>query len=110
MKLRLRLPSGPHRLDKALIEELRHSLPGLSRARLKELFNTSRVLLDGRPAEASLAIGPGVDHEVELLGSVAELAAPAVACASPRGCFLPVVHEDEEILVLDKTSGTPSVP
>lgn len=32
------------------------------------------------------------------------------AAPSPQGCFLPVLYEDEDILILHKHSGVPSVP
>jgi 23S rRNA pseudouridine1911/1915/1917 synthase len=97
------------RLDQALLRTLRERAPGLTRARLKGWFESSRVRVSGRPAQASHPLERGT-HEVLIEGlSEADLAAP-IARPSHQGSFLPVLFEDETLLVLHKHSGVPTLP
>lgn len=96
----------PARLDLALLEEL-GSLGGpLSRARLKRRFAAHAVTVAGRARPASFLLGAGI-HEVEITGLEPEAGG---ARPAPADLFIPVVYEDEELLVLNKPSGVPSVP
>lgn len=100
------------RLDQALLSRLREEIPELSRSSLKEIFQKKAVHIGGRPAPPALELPEG-RHEVFLAGAdlatLFELARP-MAAASEAGCFLDILYEDNSILVLNKTSGTPSVP
>ncbi len=107
-KLQISL-AAPSRLDLALLGELRQELPSLSRARLKELFKQSRVLIQGKPASPSSVL-PSGQIEVMIIDWDPKIGKSPVASPSPQGCFLPVVYEDEDLLVLNKASGIPSVP
>jgi len=83
------------RLDLALAR----LLPEASRSRLARLIREGEVLVDGRPAAASLKVRSGERVEVAL----AERPAPAVH--GPEDIPLAVVHEDEAVLVVDKPPG-----
>ncbi len=94
------------RLDLQLLELLREKSPDLSRAALRELFKERKILVNGRPATAALELPPG-NYEIEILAALET--GPVVAAAAPSE-FLPVVYEDDEIFVLNKRTGVPSVP
>ena len=97
------------RLDQLVLELLREKHPTLSRAAIKKLFTSERILLDGRSHDKSQIVLAG-QHEVVIRNwSAAEFEIPA-AQAFPAGCFLPIVYEDSDLLVLHKRSGIPSVP
>jgi 23S rRNA pseudouridine1911/1915/1917 synthase len=97
----------PGRLDQHLLEALKAQAPTLSRAKLKDAMRAGHVLYRGRPAGASMLLGIG-PHEFTIQGWDPS----AIACAlpAPGGSFLPIVYEDDELLVLHKASGVPSVP
>jgi 23S rRNA-/tRNA-specific pseudouridylate synthase len=98
------------RLDTLLLRELQRELaPALSRARLKDFFRASAIRVGGRVAAASDWLACG-HYEAEIQGAASLMGPPARARASERGSFLPVVYEDEALLVLNKLSGVPSVP
>jgi 23S rRNA pseudouridine1911/1915/1917 synthase len=72
--------------------------PDLSRARVQRLIEEGNVLLDGRPAKPSARLRGGERLELVL------------AAAPPSGLIaedlpLPVLHEDRDLLVLDKAAG-----
>lgn len=93
------------RLDKALAtlaRGLAGTLPeaeGLSRSRLKALMDRGLVSLDGRPAaDASLRVRAG--QAVAVAIPAAEPAMP-----EPEAIPLAIVHEDRDVLVVDKPAG-----
>ena len=115
MRLELRLTidatSGPEtRLDRALTDALKLRAPHLSRATLKAYFQRREILLNGRVVPPATVVAPG-EHTVEILNweDAAHREVPRAA-ASAEGPYLPVIFEDEHLLVLDKASGVPSVP
>jgi 23S rRNA pseudouridine1911/1915/1917 synthase len=83
------------RLDQALAR----LLPEESRTRLARLIEQGHVTVDGRPAAAKLKLRSGESVDVAL--------APRVeACAfAPEAIALAVVHEDDDVLVVDKPAG-----
>jgi 23S rRNA pseudouridine1911/1915/1917 synthase len=85
------------RLDLALI---RHH-PGLSRRRARAAIEKGQVTVDGtRVREAG--------HDVD---SAAEVVWDPNRPALPRArCSLPILHEDEHVLVVDKPAGLLTVP
>ncbi len=86
---------GGERLDRVLAR----GFPDLSRSRLQALIREGRVTLDGRPAgDPSLKV-PG--------GASLALAVPPAADPEPRGeeIALQVVHEDGDVIVIDKPAG-----
>lgn len=86
------------RLDRALAE-----LMGLSRTRAQAAIAAGRVTVNGRTAKPSLALEAGmriaIASEPE---SAVLLASPAATTALPP---LPIVFEDEHLLVIDKQAG-----
>jgi 23S rRNA pseudouridine1911/1915/1917 synthase len=107
--LKLEVAEDEVRLDVALLAELQKVAPYVSRASLKPWFKAGHVLLNERPAPASHLLRRGT-HEVRLLRWSDSLAHGPRAQASQEGAFLPVVYEDDDLLVLHKLTGIPSVP
>lgn len=76
---------------------------GLSRARMKRLFEEGQVRVDGRPAKKGLTVTAGQKVAV----TVEEAPREAV----PDTDFpLVVLHEDASLLFVDKPAGRPSHP
>ncbi len=76
---------------------------GLSRARLKRLFEAGAVKVNGRPAKKGLTLTAGQRIDVE----VEEASREAV----PDTEFpLSVLHEDDALVFVDKPAGRPSHP
>jgi 23S rRNA pseudouridine1911/1915/1917 synthase len=96
--------SGPYRLlategrGQRLDAFLAARLSELSRSRLQALIAAGSVLVDGKPARASLRLrGP----------EVLEVVVPPPEPAEPEAEALPltVVHQDASLLVVDKAAG-----
>jgi len=83
------------RLDQALAR----LLPGESRTRLARLIQEGHVRVDGRAAAIRQKLRSGEAVEVELVARPMEGAHAAEAIA------LTVIHEDEDVLVIDKPAG-----
>jgi 23S rRNA pseudouridine1911/1915/1917 synthase len=83
------------RLDQALAR----LLPEESRTRLAKLIEEGHVRVDGAPASVRLKVKSGESVEVALLPRPAETAFKAEAID------LAVIHEDEDVLVIDKPPG-----
>jgi 23S rRNA pseudouridine1911/1915/1917 synthase len=98
------------RLDRALADALKKNSPHVSRATLKDYFTRRQVRVSGRTASASHVLSPGV-YKISISDwdESAHKTAPK-AEPSKRGSFIPVLYEDASLLVLNKTSGVPSVP
>jgi 23S rRNA pseudouridine1911/1915/1917 synthase len=97
--------SRPGRVDALL----RPKLPGVSRERLKQLFQSGRVrrLPERLRLRAADSLGPGawrIELDLDEPGSWPLRPIPA------EEPFLPVIHQDSDLLVLDKKSGVPSLP
>lgn len=101
--------STQSRIDQLLLPRLQEVVPTLSRGAIKSWFTDGKVLWNGRTVAASHLLSPG-EHAVEVLDWDPSALGPAMASPSRKGPFLPVVFEDDELLVLHKSSGTPSVP
>ncbi|HQN54335.1 MAG TPA: RluA family pseudouridine synthase [Novosphingobium sp.] len=88
------IAEGGQRLDKALAEA-----SGLSRERIKALMGEGRVLLGGKPA-AQASVKPAA-------GTAFEIRVPAVAPAEAQAQDIPltIVHEDADLIVIDKPAG-----
>ena len=103
--------AAPIRLDLAIIQALkRRGGAQLSRNALKELFAQGQIRLEEAPARGSHLLESG-RYPVQITWP--ESAAPngeEVAQPSPEGAFLPIVFEDESLLVFDKRSGVTSLP
>ena len=81
------------RLDRALSD-----LAGIPRAQARRWIDGGRVRLDGRPARASRAVTVGARVE-------AEPPEPLCCEATPEPIPLSVLHEDVDLIVLDKPPG-----
>jgi 23S rRNA pseudouridine1911/1915/1917 synthase len=88
------LSCGGERLDKALAQA-----SGLSRERIKALLAEGRITIDGAPARQA-SIKPGA-------GAAWSIAVPPSAPATAQAQDLPltIVHEDEDLIVVDKPAG-----
>lgn len=89
------------RLDVVLVRRL----PALSRARAKTLLEAGEVRLNGRPCRKGARLSAGdritLAHE-PLPSEFAALPDPSLR--------LPIVHEDDWVVVIDKPAGIPSHP
>ena len=83
------------RLDQALAR----LLPEESRSRLARLIDEGHVLVDGRPCVPRQKVKSGERLEVTLA------ARPGEGAFEPEAIALPVVFEDDEVLVIDKPAG-----
>ena len=83
------------RLDQALAR----LMPQESRSRLARLIEEGHVRLDGKPAAVRSKVKSGERVEVELAPR------PAHAAVRAEAIGLTVVHEDEDLLVIDKPAG-----
>lgn len=88
------------RLDVYLGEAL-----GLSRAKLKRLFDEGAVRVNGRPAKKGLTLAGGEQLRVELPEE-----APALVPEAATDLTATILYEDDDVVVLDKPSGVPSHP
>lgn len=74
------------------------ALPELSRSRVKQLIDGGFVLVGGAPAKAARAVAAGDRIEVEI--------PPAEAPrAVPQAIPLDVLHEDRDVIVVNKPAG-----
>lgn len=83
-----------NRLDKWLTERVE----GLSRSAVQELIETGHVTVNGAPARPSYRVREGDRVMVEL-------PPPPEAGLVPEAIPLPVVYEDDTLLVVDKPAG-----
>jgi 23S rRNA pseudouridine1911/1915/1917 synthase len=83
------------RLDQFLAS----ALPDVSRARVQELIEQGKVLLNGRPAKPSLRLRGG-----ERIQMLAPGARPPLR-ATPEDIPLDLVYEDEDLAVVNKPAG-----
>jgi 23S rRNA pseudouridine1911/1915/1917 synthase len=88
------------RLDAALSR-----LFGMSRTKAAELIEAGRVTLDGSPAAKSARVAAGVLLDVELPAPEAQV---VVVPQTVEG--LRIVHDDDEIVVVDKPVGVAAHP
>jgi len=77
---------------------LARRLPNLSRARLQALIAEGHVRVDGSAARSSTRLGPGQAIAVRE-------PAPVPAEPQPEDIPLSVVHEDPQLIVVDKPAG-----
>jgi 23S rRNA pseudouridine1911/1915/1917 synthase len=94
--LLLSLPDAARgaRLDRALAD----ALPELSRSRIQQLLAEGRVSVDGEPGRAAARLRGGESVRVTV---------PAAVSATPEAEAIPltVLHEDPDLLVVDKPAG-----
>lgn len=90
--------AGPEAVGARVDQFLARSRPELSRARVQALIEAGQVRIDGAPIKASQRLHGGEQIELDV---------PAATPAIPQAEVLPlaVVHEDRDVLVLDKAAG-----
>ncbi|MBJ6762924.1 RluA family pseudouridine synthase [Myxococcaceae bacterium JPH2] len=88
----------PEARGERLDQHLARAFPDLTRSRLQALIESGHVLLDGRPTKVSQRLRGG---------EVLSLQVPAPVAAVPQAEELPlaVLHEDRDIVVVNKASG-----
>lgn len=85
---------GPGRADRFAAD-----LTGLSRSYVQRLMADGLVTADGRPVKANTIVGPGTSLRVEV---------PPPEAAEPVGdasIQVPVVYQDDDVLIVDKPAG-----
>lgn len=83
------------RLDRALAR----AFPDISRARIQDLLREGRALLDGAPPKsASVKVREGARLSLEV-------PPPVPAEPEPEDIPLAIVHEDADLIVIDKPAG-----
>lgn len=93
-QVKLRPATSGERLDKTLAE----LMPDLSRAQWQRLITEGLVLVDGKPAKASLRLSGG-----ELIE--AQIPEPAESTLVPEDIPLDIRYEDDELVVVNKPAG-----
>ena len=85
--------AGRQRVDRFVAD-----VSGLSRSYIQKLIGEDRLTVDGRPIKANAVVGPG---------DRLELTVPAVVPLAVEGEAIPlvVVHEDDDLLIVDKPAG-----
>ena len=83
------------RLDKTLAKHVSQ----FSRSRMQQWIEGGFVTVDGKPAQARATVYGG--ESVVILPQ----AAPEDAAFQPEPMALPIVHEDDQIIVIDKPAG-----
>lgn len=91
------LEQSGQRLDRFL----RHALPHVSRAALREVFGRGQVRVNGRTASKSANVSVG--ERVEVLGL-----APETGPAPDPSVELCILYEDSCVIAVDKPAGLPS--
>jgi len=77
---------------------LARRLPELTRSRIKKLIEGGRVLLDGLPPKAGSVLRPGSSITVDVPD-------PEPCRSLPESIPLSILHEDADIIVIDKPAG-----
>ena len=83
------------RLDHFLVSQLADT----SRSRIQQLISQEKVLVDGKPAKASLHLRGG--EQIEIVGEVERPPLRAIA----EEISLDVVYEDDDLAVVNKPAG-----
>ena len=87
------------RLDRALVAVLAQAHPTLTRSRLKSLIEARHVLVEGATvSEPSRRVKPGQHYALDL-------PLPSSGRIEAQAMDLTIVHEDEDLLVVDKPAG-----
>jgi 23S rRNA pseudouridine1911/1915/1917 synthase len=94
-KLVIPVELAGERLDRALAR----LMPEESRSRLTRLIDEGHVTVDGRAMRANAKVKSGESVEVALVPR------PAQEAFRPEAIALPILHEDDDLLVVDKPAG-----
>lgn len=84
------------RIDRYLADRL--AARGVSRSRIRDLFDQSAIRIDGSPPKASARVQAGDLVEVDL-------PPPPPAAAEPEDIPLRILYEDAHLIVVDKDAG-----
>lgn len=84
--------------DARLDAYLASRIEGWSRARLQHLIEDEDVLVNGKQAKSSYKLHAGDEVEVELVAS-------PTSSFSPENIPLDIIHEDNDLIVLNKPAG-----
>src|SRR5437870_4329303 len=107
LRLRLQVEVST-RLDQALLSALRTETGStVSRAQLKRYLKENPININGTRLSASAQIDLG-DHDISLPGWK-KFEASLRRLTPADHCFVPILYEDENLLVFHKPSGVPSV-
>jgi 23S rRNA pseudouridine1911/1915/1917 synthase len=93
--LTVAIDEAGQRLDHFLVRQL----PESSRARIQQLIQQEKVLVDGKPAKASLRLRG--KEQISILGSTQ----PPPLRAIPEEIPLDIVYEDDDLAVVNKPAG-----
>ena len=85
---------GKTRLDQYLAS----LVPELSRSRIQALIKSGDVLVDGKPAKAKINVERGMTIDIHI-------PEPETAEALPQDLPLHILHEDADVVVINKESG-----
>jgi len=85
-------------VDSRLDTYLASQIQTWSRARLQRLIENEDVVVNGRSVKSSYKLRKGDEVEVELVVSAAEI-------FEPQNIPIDIVHEDEVMIVVNKTAG-----
>ncbi|MEO7161306.1 MAG: RluA family pseudouridine synthase [Bdellovibrionia bacterium] len=107
--IEIQITTEPSRIDQALLEALRKQAPEISRNTLKSWFQDQKIYFAGRTVKAALTLAPG-EYEIEIRDLAPAALGKAQASASLQTDQIRIAYEDDHLLVLNKDSGTPSVP
>ena len=94
----------PDGLDGERVDVAASRMTGMSRSRIEALIADGHVQLDGRPAVKSDRVTGGSLLEVE------EVGAPAVSITPREVTGIRIVHDDADIVVVDKPAGVAAHP
>jgi 23S rRNA pseudouridine1911/1915/1917 synthase len=91
--------ASPEQRGKRLDHFLVGVLPDLSRARIQQLIEQSKVLVDGRPSKASSRLSG--NERIRIVGELERPPLRAIAEEIP----LDIVYEDDDLAVINKPAG-----
>lgn len=95
-RVELRQAYVGERLDRAIVAALHERGREVSRSQLARAFAAGQVTIEGRVAKPSMKLERAIAVELELLPP------EPLAHARPEPIPLSIVHEDEDLLVVDK--------
>ena len=99
--LRLTVPPKQSRIR--LDVYLTHQVENATRSKVRQAIDGGSVLVNGKPVKASHQVAPGENIEVTL-------PRPPRQAAEPEDIPLEVLHEDEDLLVVNKPAGMVTHP
>ncbi len=112
LKIIVQILGQPIRADQALLQALSRQGIHLSRSKLKRSFHEKEIRLQNQSLKASELLPPG-DYLLNWTPS-SSMALDQIlnpkAVPSTQGSFIPIVYEDNTLLILNKGNEIPSIP